>query len=304
MDPIVDPSIAAKKAKCRFVFVLLGLLLVIALSIVLYWLLVINSPEQRFYRALENSLKTSYVTREYEISNKNGLGTETTIMKVNSDFSEPSTPKTDVVNYTYSKTSPDEPSQILKGKTILVGDQQALAISEETTNTNTPMNVWNIKTLNNVNDLSYGLAQVESMPVLNSPQGLLVTGNFSSDQRTSLMSEIKSQAVYTIVSTQTEVDNGRSRTVYTVNVDSAKLDQLNKSAARLLGSSQLLTYQQQKWANQETLKLSVDDNTDTFTKLQYAAGTEKRPNSFTKTITVTYPKLFTITKPENGSSAK
>lgn len=304
MDPIVDPSIGAKKAKRRFVVVLLVLSLLIALAATLYWLFVLNSPEQRFYKALENALQTSYVTRQYEIISKNGLGTETTNMKVDSDVSQPLAPKTNVIDYSYAKTSQDGSTQRIKGKTTIVGDQQALAISEEATKTNTPLNVWNLKTLNNITDLSNGLAQVESMPVLNSSQGLIVTGNFSGDQRANLIAEIKSQAVYTIVSTKKEAENGGSRTVYTVHFDSDKLNQLNKTVARMIGSSQLLTYQQPKWADQETLLLSVDDKTNMFTEIEYTAGTEKRPNSFTKVITITYPKSLTITMPENGSSAK
>lgn len=304
LDPIVDPAVEAKKAKRRLFFVMIVAILIITAATASYWFLVANSPKERLYRALEQSLVANYVTKQYTIVVKGAQGIETTTMKVNSDLSQPSNPKTSVEDYIYKRTNSYEPGRSIDGRVVIVGDQQATAVSQNSMKTNETLNTWSLKTLANTAELSYSLADVESMPVLNSSQGIIVMGNFTNDQRISLMNEIKTQAIYTIVDSSTINDNNRSQTEYTILIDSSKLNQLNKSVARLLSMGQVLTHNNQRWSNQEILKLTVDNKTDKITKLYYAAGTEGKSNSVAKTITFTYPPALNITLPSLGSSAQ
>ena len=297
MEPVADPSVIKMQRKKRFVRTILIALIVMLLVIAggwLLWLQTWNAPQQKLYRALENSLKVSYLSRKYNV--KNVSPSKEIVYTADSDLSRSSDPKTRL-SYTDSRTNDQSVTTTVTGEKIILNQNEYFSIIKQVTpaaaSAGLLLNEWNRAELSK--SFQNNFDGIDSLAGLNSVQGIVVFGNFTEAQRKELMSIITSNNLYNVTANKTSKESGRDMITYTVALDVTKVNTLNKKALELVGSDQYVALTQSKKDKGE-LNITVDEKSEKIVKITYGIKKNTTVN-FEKTINISYPSAFSIEKP-------
>lgn len=304
MEPVAGIETAKRKRKKVFRLIAVAFVLVIVVfagATGTYLFVQQNSPEVRFYQALENSMQVSYVSREYTIKTKKSDTITSNGIVADTDFSDPKSPKSHLKHELSQTQNSSERSFI--GEDIILNDREYVSLAKSITpNTlpgNTELNQWYTYSA-----YAIGRESVEYSPddesrlTLNSAQGIIVMGNFSSAHRAQLMDTIQKHKVYLVLDGEPEDKNNKQLTRYTIQINHSALNELNKEVADLLdiGRVHLISTSQ---SNDEEFKLWVDNTTGRFVKMTYTVGKNKDSLRSEKDIEFSYPATLSITKPPN-----
>lgn len=301
MEPIADPVIEGRKRSKRLLYVGLALLVVVIVALAgafVLWYLNYNSPQEKLYRALANNLQISYVVRDFKLRDATLLLKENTY-KVETDLSNPVEPKSHLT-YSDSRTSVDGKKSTINGEKIVVGKDEyydkITGVETSQAIDGVVLNQWRVAALNSdTGAITYYYDGIDSLRGLNSTQGVVLTGNFSVEQRNQLISFIKANGLYGVVSAQTRLESGNQVTDYVVKLDVEKINQLNKKAVDLLGTGSYATLAKNK-QDAGDLHIVVDDKTDRISGIIYRISKDGK-TIFEKTVTMTYPDTLSINKP-------
>ncbi len=296
LQPIAEPQPPKSRKKPLFIIIATLLLIGAVAGALFYWQWMQGASERRFYTALDKLMQTSYVTREYDVTNKT---TDTkALTKVSSDFSNPAEAKSDIaytVSYDTTKSS-------IKGENIVLSSNEFLTRYENATPDTIPKgtvaNQWYrvAESATQNTTVNYDLRDFGTRVTFNSPLGLVLTGQFNSQVRTELMSFIKNNAVYRIANTQSEKINNKQSTVYEVQLDVDLLNKLNEQAKKATGLTQSLVMTKSQQSN-AVLKFVIDDTSESLSSVLYTIG-ESTP-TFQKNIAFTYSSKITVSSPAN-----
>jgi len=297
MDPIVEQKHNGKKNSVIVVSIVTLLFLVVG-GIIANWYADYISPQQTFYRALDNMLQTKYVAREF-IEEYRALQSKRNVaLYAETDLSVPNSPKTSM-KFSDETTKDSKTTTKTTGKIIEIGNQRMTQLSsifplrEDIT-----LNQWSTRSLNlDAQEFNYDLAQVDMSASINNAQGVLAIGYFGDNQRKELIKFIQDNNVYTIESTRNDVIDNEKTYVYTIDIDREKLNKLNEKIAALIGVKRKSVINTDALAD-STLELSVQVGSSKFTKLMYTTGQDSDSTSFKKTIEYSYPATLSITTPD------
>jgi hypothetical protein len=307
LDPIPDPSANQgnkKKVLLISVFIALFVVLAIALGIYIYKSQAGGTVEDKLYRALENTMKSDYVVRNYEAKLRDFDLVTTATMTIKTDASNPAVPKSDIQE-TYSQKEKQDVTDSFVGQFRTFNDtEQHLMLSEKAETSNAfgdiAMDQWYVKQYSTQErtTIGYALNRIETPRILNSIQGILIAGGVE-EQSKQLVDFIKSSGTYPILKTQSESNGNEHLTRYDIQVDHDKLNNLNKKAVELLGIKQRLVIM--PYADQsESLSLWVDDTTEKIVKMTYVGREIANNKSTDKTTKFDYPTTLSIETPNNS----
>ena len=99
LEPIVDPNIAiqASHNKRNKILLLIGVIILLVLGAIgLFLYIQQNTPEAKLYQALENTMESNYIVRNYEAKIRNFDKVTTATMTIKTDASNPVSPKSDI----------------------------------------------------------------------------------------------------------------------------------------------------------------------------------------------------------------
>lgn len=308
LAPTVDPTIATQKKKKKLFVVGIAALIMAALvvgGILVSAYLQQNDPQQRLYRALEKQLQTGYIGRTYRV--KDTVYGITSSYKAETDLTDPLKPKSHRV---YTETGPikktgstDTSYEINTEETMVDSATLYYKYTNATTVNAVPTNIvrakWYKYDLSSIQDeTEYNLDGVDDLQRLNSPQGLIVTGNFNDTQRTQLADFIKEKDIYSVLATETSSLNNSPATLYTIKIDRSKINELNSKVAQLLDTNSSFKLSSTQPVS-ESLKLWIDNKTDRLVKIAYTTGKSSEDVSYEKDIMITYPSAISIEKPSD-----
>ncbi len=301
LDPVTGQI---KRSNNKF-FIIVALCIVCVLLImgaVIYWQSLQLTSEQRFYQALEKSMETSYLHRDYNLKLTSQNEQRSIVVAVDSDFSDPTDPKS-YSQETYAQNLKGAAQRNYTEENAMTNsnnyDLLLKSASTSILGSDLKINQWYSIPVNTAADanVNYILDEIEPQNILNSVQGIILIGNISQAQRTQLMNYIETNGSYPIQNVQNTKRNGTSQTIYTIQLDRDKLNNLNKKAVSLLGLGQRHTIDPIH-AQFENLSLWVDDSTGRFTKIEYT-DTDKKTVTIDKTITISYPSRLNKLTPVN-----
>lgn len=315
LAPVVDPAIAVQKKKKKLLILAITVLAMVIFAVggvLVSAYLQQNNPQQRLYRALEKQLQTSYVDRTYNVKDMTyGI---TSSYKVETDLADPLNPKshrayteTGPIKKTQSSSGTDTSYNISTEETMVDSATLYYQYTNATTVNAVPTNVvrakWYKYDLNaSQNGIEYNLDGADDLQRLNSPQGLIVTGNFNDIQRIQLVNFIKEKDTYQVLASETSSLNNSPATLYTIKIDRSKINELNSKVAQLLDTSSLSKLSSAQPVS-ESLKLWIDNKTDRLVKIAYTTGKSSEDVSYEKDIAITYPSAVSIVKPSDADSA-
>jgi hypothetical protein len=303
MDPIVNPVVERNKRKkkiLRGVLFLIAILMIAAIGLLISWYLNYNSPQEKLYRAFENSLRTTYVERKYSTVYRGFAYDAKLKAEAKSDFSEPALPKS-TVKLLSDRTSDNE--KVTYDVDYVMNEKDAYTAMingkpEGSLATNVVSGQWyrmkfNSATLNNID---YHLDQLPKRQMFNTAQGMLPMGNFSTEQRTRLIDYIKANNIYTVIKSEAKQDVR----VYTINLNVATLNGLNKEIATTLNSKP--TYNASRYlSGTSSLTITVDNKSERIVQTKYTAPADGN-YQFQGMIDYSYPANMSITVPNDVES--
>jgi len=296
MEAVSGPVSDGRRGKKKLLIgiVLFVMVAVASLGLFASWYLHYNSPQEKFYRALEQNLQVSSVKRVYTV--KNTKPVKETSYEVETDFSNSAEPKTHL-SYDDAKTSLTATTVKYTGEKIILDRSEYFdkitSASPKSAETGLALGQWGRRALNT--SAPYYFDGIDSLQGLNSVQGIVLTGNFSNEQRKELMEFMRSDAVYPVASSKARTESGRQLSDYTLTVDLDKINNLNKKAVSLIGSSQVIALAKSKTENGE-LRIGVDDVSGRIVTIAYIIKS-KGVTTFEKNEVITYPPTPTIEKP-------
>lgn len=292
MEPVAD-LVAVSRKKRRMRFILLSSVIVpiilIGLGALGYWMWLQNTPQEKFYRALEKQMHVNYVKRSIDLK-KGGSSAMTVAL---TDTSNPIQTKSDMTI-----------SEGAVGKTnFIVLDSNRYAVSVESASSEAAqgelqLNQWYDVPFHTAarKEVGYWIDEIGSPLILNSVQGLALIGNFSDGQRSRLMDYIRTQNVYRVLNVRTVVDHDIKLTGYNVQLSLDRLNALNKQAVKLLELKQLFTIQKPYPGYQEIV-FWVSEATGMLTKITYNSGESKDKINTEQTVDYIYPDALSIKAP-------
>ena len=296
MEQVTNSAVAKRKNRKKMVIVLLFLVLTtvfIFVSIVLYLLLQQNTPQERFYGALDKQMQVSYIKRDIELKKKDGSMT----IAIATDTSDPKQTKSDI-----RTTASSKGKAVLDMQTIVLNNERYMFSIQSTVQQaslgDLEKNQWYSAPFHAADskEVGYWIDETKSPLVLNSIQGLVPTGNFTSDQRSQLLDYIRLNDVYHISDIQTRSDKNTKLTGYTIRLDIDKLNELNAQIVKLLGLSPTLVIQKPYPEYQETI-FWVNETTGMLAELTYNSGKSKDGIDVRQTTAFTYPDKLSISSP-------
>lgn len=258
MDPIVDPSIGAKKAKRRFVRVIGILLFIIVLFAAAYFVFVINSPQEKFYKALMNTTGMQVVARSYEMISDSKVKS-TLSLNIKSDFSSITAP---VSTLTYDVSGlivggSIKGEQVLKQNSVFYSK---VLRSKAMKDTQYSLNTW--YEINAQKTSANNLALFDIMRLredANSPFGIVSFGFSSKSLSEAFVKELKDKNVYKVGGVKTQESNGKDYDLYSITVDinalTAATDGIAKKTNQTLPQKTLsmshMNSEMEFWVNQK-----------------------------------------------------
>jgi hypothetical protein len=251
-----------------------------------------GAPERRFYDALDKAMQTSFITRRYELTTTDSNSNSVNVSGVaDTDCSLIGQCKSKLT-YSYSSTSNStkvkDEKTVINGEEVITNNDNYFARATSVIPQPTPaitLNQWYT-----VKEQSG--AGFHNRFGLNAYKGLILFGNFSTDQRSQLMSLIQSKDVYTIKSIQ----DGPSTTVYNIATDSQKINDLSNNALILIKDKSKSLQISDSILN---FSLSIDNKTNRIIEMvlapQLGLSGEK--------IFYSYPSGLSIQEPTNTKAA-
>lgn len=297
MEPADVNKIGSRQGRplLKFLAIVLIVLVVAASSFLVYLWQTQNTPEALFYRALERSLSTSYVSRNIDAKTGNVSRT----IKLETDFSQPASPKSDVLMNSY-RVEPGDKMTDISTRTILSGTDgyafSILSAKPESTIGSLAKNQWYRRSTNLGGTINFYINESEPLSMLNMTQGLIVMGNFNDEQKKTLIDSIKSNDTYHINSVTID-DSGRLMK-YSIKMDYTKINKLNSTVSKLLSINQQLTIRA-SYVKYQDLTIWIDKTSDSIVKMAYNGGSSKDNIDTKRTVTYEYPASLTITAPNN-----
>ena len=228
----MDPTLGARPSRSKKgLFIGLGAFAVLALVAVLGWLFFASqlSPEQRFYNALGELLRTDYIHKDVKITKTNP--TRTTHIVVDSDLSNPDSPRSSLI-YAYDapKTTTDATqSRLLVGDLVTIDSAhfagRVTSASEDILPYGLKQNQWYAgvrgKAWSSGNPDILGL-YTDS----NSSVGGAIIGDYLAKSPDTILELFRANNVYTIESSGEKTTDGDTYTSYTVKEDYQKLSSI------------------------------------------------------------------------------
>ena len=304
LDPVADPTVERHKRKKkiqRIGLALLVILTIVSVGLFALWYSDYSSPQQKFYRALEDSLKVTYVEREYTATYQGPVYNSKLQADTKTDFTELTVPKSSV-NYRFSRTTPEdgaathEVDYVMPGKdtymAIVRGKIDGSLVSEITANQWYQMKFR----ATSMDTVDYYLDQLPQRQMFNTTQGLLPMGSFSPDQRLRLMDYIKTHNVYVMTKNKTQ----QSATSYTVTLNIDALNGLNKEVATMLGIKPIYIASRYLSGTSE-FTILVDDRSGRIKQTNYTIPS-KDTFRFQGIVDYSYPTSVSIAVPSNAKS--
>lgn len=292
LDPRIVSPVRPKKNTRRIVLLAGLLLAVLIVAGVATWLMTQMSPEQRFYKALENSMSVKYVTRA--ITSVSDDSSKKLIVKVESDFSNISSPMTRIA-YEYSQAASASTAAFSLGADILhiTRDERYARIKHAPVDflgPSTKLNSW------------YKLPYSGSMyldpfkldEAYGSSSAQVVYGNFTADKRQQALDLIRANKVYTIQEDKGGELEHKNAISYKVTVDRGGLNSLVQrlTASYGVGGEQVLR------SKDDSYLFVVDTASNRITQISYIAASGGKNNStVSNTELLTYPESVEIDKP-------
>ncbi len=307
MEPVVDPIANQKRRKRKktgITAVAILFLLLAVIGVVAYWLIQHSDPQERFYRALESSMKVSYLNKEYNI--KRTAGDELTVVSITTseNLSDPAAPQSDILRK-YTKTQAGQVQK--KYTTQAVADRSGYSIrikdaSLDAFRDDLIKEKWyRVPVSSNDDGLDQYTTDNETEMTINSVLGIVLTGNFNENSRASLLGYIKQNNTYDIRDSHQVDQDGKETTEYTIGIDPGRLNELNKKASEAIGIKRTFSLFAYRMPYEE-LKVSVDNSTDRIRSISYLGRMTKESRasdetSIWKKISLSYPTKAEITLP-------
>jgi len=288
LDPVTGQ---AKRSFKKPILIVIGVL--VALGIIygswrVWWSF--NSPEAKFYDALNNSLQVKFVTRKYT--------TTSTALKrvedVRTDFTTMLQPKSSIdfsYAYKYQKGIESYAGEMIVMPPSVYEVRMNSATSESVS---TSLGQWKSMDNSEVNsNNSWYIDGENDAGALNSVQGAVVLGNFTSNQRSQIMTYIRQHNIYTITSHVSRRQNGTNVIDYTVDITLGRLNDLNKKVMAIIGGSNILSIAQ-TIQSAGKFHIIVDMSQKRVIQTTYAvSGTLPSQNI----LDIGYPSSMSIQKP-------
>jgi hypothetical protein len=286
LDPVTGQ---AKRSFKKPILITLGLLLAMGtIGSIGYQVWQYNQPQALLYRALENSLQTRFVSRHFDIETSKAKNT----IEGLTDLSDPANPKTSLsINSSNNEGKADYDIRLLNNKEYVLSIKSA---QPPTLFNSLAKDQWYRQPANFNSSIDFYINETDPLSSLNMAQGILVTGNFTSTQRNDLMTYIKTNDVYHV--TGVEDSNDKKSYSYTVQMDETKLNGLNTEVAKLMNTSQHLTFHASYVPYQE-ITFWVTKATNMITKMTYTGGDNKNTINTKRSTTYDYPKTLSIAAP-------
>lgn len=299
MEAVVDPVAAARRKKRRRFIISLSIIspiLLAGVGFLGYWVWLQNTPQEKFYQALNEQMRISYVKRS--IDTTIGGGSATTI--VSTDASDPVRTKSSILTTmnTASKAS-------LSMQTIVLNSERYAVLVKSMSSGSAPggleINQWYDAPFHAAKrkEIDYWINNVQSPLVLNSVQGIIPTGNFTASQSDQLLDYVRQHDTYHVQGVQTQMENGVKLTGYNVELDIDKVNSLNGEIVKLLGLPQLFTIQKPYPVYQEVV-FWVNETTGRLAKIVYSSGTAKDAIDMKQVTRLDYPDKLLINAPSGA----
>lgn len=292
LGPIADPeAIVVKKRKKKLIYVLAASLLIAIVAVGGYFYLSAqqNAPEAKLYRALDNNLRLSFVSREVSAKSENLLVESS----AESDFSKEGSPKTEISTRYLQRQDNGDDRLVSDVKYSISSDGSyvfSIQSDPEGAYRDLKMKQWYSAQFPAVGrkDIQYDIGMREESPLFQSTsQGLVITGKFSDDQRSKLMDYIKANDIYQITGTRAWEKDQRQLTGYAVSVNVDKLNQLNGMAVDMLGAKQKFIVKNELDSSQDIVIWL--DKSEKIAEISYTGSKNKSSTDIEKTWTFGYP---------------
>ncbi len=282
LQPVEANQTQKKPQKLKLLILAVAVALLTGGGIAAMLLLQKPSPEQRFYSALELAMQSSYITRKFEIKTS---GQQTPdVITAESDFSNPSKPKTKVM-FEYAAGGDDA----VVGEAILLEKDNFYGRFAKTPVKSTPLNTWQKISSENT---SYNFSELAF--IVNNPLDTITLGQFSEGVRNQLIGLVKLNDIYTIEATETVQVNNQEAIRYDVVYSRQKFVTYNEKAAELIGVTS--PYVMPK-SNDQAIKMQVWVEASTGKILQQSFEETQGESTMTVTVTFSYPDNIAIQEP-------
>lgn len=298
LGPIADPVVVAerKKKRRRITLIVVGLLVVaVGIGLLGYWLWQQNTPQERFYRALDSQMQVKYEARKVTVASK-GVGNKATLkIDSQSDFSDVKEPKTSISFLTMNGASKDA-----QGKLVSIGIAERYGLFSAENNPSRELklskDVWyKAPDKGLVFDRIFDTNRLAEQ--LNASVGLPITGNFDASSREKIINTLKSGQMYTV---RNEKDEEQDVSVYTV---AAKPDGLYKAYLEFAKEQKVTTAANGRLLSVANLsgdlKFWFNSKINRFTKLSYVIKFAQSGSTADVTLDLSYPGELKIIPPED-----
>lgn len=298
LDPIPDPrQQKTKKRPLVIVCIIAATLLLLGVAVaVWYWNQ--GAYERRFYEVLDNMLKTSYISREYNVKVNDS---ESVLASSATDYSNVSSPKTRIEYTAHPRglSVGGESNPALSGEIVAINDSFVARLSQAPKSLlpkGAELNKWYTIKNPTVNTKTVTAAVFDFLKLrrlFNTIYGLVPIANISKEQRAEIIDFMKLHKVYTI-----DAATGDSgTTMYTISINSKAFSMLNDKIAEVLKIPAAdLIYQPADYA----LHILVDDNSASIKEITQKSKTEGGRPSVTIKQTYAYPSKIDIERPSDA----
>ncbi|MDB5183927.1 MAG: hypothetical protein JWO07_608 [Candidatus Saccharibacteria bacterium] len=298
MDPVTGQQ---KKPNNRIKIVLLVFVAVVVLGVAGFagWTWLQGAPERQFYQALDNSMQSSYVKREFSFQPRNKDTKISVIATAESDLSDLKQPKSHVTYNAYDPSLVDTTAQnsYRRGEVTAVEQHQYAGKLVATPSWDSfprlKFNQWyNYSDPTALSALAFD--REDLLPLFNTVNGLIPLGNFSSDQRQQIIDFSRNNAIYTLKSSKADTVNNQKVTDFTVSVSDAQLTSLNKKIDSLVT---LKNVTNRMVPDNNKVDFWVDDSNRI---VKSAWQVTKSKESWTVELTTTYTQKPNISEPSDA----
>lgn len=298
LGPIADPAVVAGRKRRKSFLFLAVVMIVIAVAtgaIALYMYAQNNSPQKRFLKALDEQMQVSYIERNIVVSKDD----KSTAVNIRADMSDPKQIRSDM-----AFTERSSGKVVSDVKVLTLNDKrymfQVKSVSAGEVLSTYSKGQWYSASFHAAgrSEVKYSIDEKASPLVLNSVQGLVLTGSFTKNAREQLLEYIQANDVYPISSEQTETDGSKKLIGYTVQLDLEKINALNAKAAQVLGLAQVFAAQK-PYPKYQKVVFWVADRAKGFAKITYNSGEDEGSVSAKQEMTFKESSKVLIETPTN-----
>ncbi len=304
MEPIPDPEIASRKknkiTKIFTIFFTVSLVFILSVGGLIWWL-EHNSAENKLYRAIHNSMQHEYIERDYVLKFESEFVKVSKRFMVESDFSNLTMPKS---KYTHEMSYDDGKGDngTVTGQIISLGSSEVFGTLQES-DANQDLiqpekELWYRLKLPAADNNEQWFDQIfdskSARTSLTSPLVFPIFGNYSMNDRQSLVDQLSSARVYSV----TNVDKSGDYSIYSATIDADKAYDIygkfaKKQKVQLIDKNEFLSVLN----IDNKVKFWVEENENKISKLEYRVKSTLTTSEYDVAVDIEYPNKLTVGGP-------